>query len=140
MKKLTFIIDLPDGAVSFFFIVPVFFIAALSFVSWPPFTIIDLVVYIAIAVGLGGNSIGFFDSLKLGDQAQSLVTSPLSLLRLSVPRRRRERGEVTQLWAWSPNFGLSKNPIELPPCFGKEPFRKSFTPPYLSLATATIIS
>ena len=46
---------------------------------------------------LGGNSIAFFDSPKLGDQAQSWVTSPLSLLRLGTDRRRRERGGGTQL-------------------------------------------
>ena len=66
---------------------------------------------------LGGNSIGFFDSPKLGDRAQSWVTSPpLSPSYVCPQTKERERGEVTQLWAWSPNSGLSKNPIELPPC------------------------
>ena len=68
-----------------------------------------------ICEDLGGNSIGFLDSPKLGALAQVWVISPLSLLRQSVPRRRREKGEITQIWARAPNFGLSKNPIELPP-------------------------
>ena len=56
--------------------------------------------------------IGFFESLKLGDPPKARTEQEAR----GGQRDEGERGgQVYQLWAWSPNFGLSKNPIELPP-------------------------
>ena len=42
---------------------------------------------------LGGNSIGFFDRLKLGDPAQSIVSGPPNSLMLGMT------WAIAQLWA-----------------------------------------